>query len=162
MALWRNQPNTYKFRGFIDIPEGNHRVRICRVEVERFTKKRKCFEITLEVSGCHGKLWHHIWYDPERTVECEKYFYPFFHSFGIGKKALAFGLGSGTVAVAAVNLLMFMLARIQPATVLYTINNGGILVLSALFAAVFLKEKIALHQGIGYAMSLASIILLSL
>lgn len=83
MALWRNQPNTYKFSGFIDIPEGNHRVRICRVEVERFTKKRKCFEITLEVSGCHGKLWHHIWYDPERTVECEKYFYPFFHSFGI-------------------------------------------------------------------------------
>ena len=86
----------------------------------------------------------------------------FFHSFGIGKKALAFGLGSGTVAVAAVNLLMFMLARIQPATGLYTINNGVILVLSALFAAVFLKEKIALHQGIGYVLSLLSIILLSL
>lgn len=83
MALWKNKPNTYKYRNFIDIPEGDHRVRICKVEVERFSKKRKCFEITLEVSGYHGKLWHHIWYDPERIVECEKYFYPFFYSFGI-------------------------------------------------------------------------------
>ena len=83
MAWWKNQPNTYKHRGFIDIPEGNHRVRICRVEVERFSKGRRCFEITLEVSGYHGKLWHHIWYDPERAVECGKSFYPFFYSFKI-------------------------------------------------------------------------------
>ena len=83
MAVWKNQPNTYKHQGFIDIPEGNHRVRICRVEVERFTKGRRCFEITLAVSGYHGKLWHHIWYDPARTVECEKSFYSFFYSFKI-------------------------------------------------------------------------------
>ena len=89
MALWKNRPNTYKHQGFIDIPEGNHRVRICRVEVERFSKKRKCFEITLEVSGYHGKLWHHIWYDPEKIVECGKSFYPFFYSFEIGDHDLA-------------------------------------------------------------------------
>ena len=89
MALWRNYPNTYKHRGFIDIPEGDHRVRICRVEVERFAKKKKCFEITLEVSGYHGKLWHHIWYDPEKAVECEKAFYPFFYSFEIADHDLA-------------------------------------------------------------------------
>lgn len=83
MALWRNHPNTYRYSGFIDIPEGNHRVRICKVEVERFAKKRKCFEITLEVSGYHGKLWHHIWYDPEKIEECGRSFYPFFYSFGI-------------------------------------------------------------------------------
>ena len=83
MALWKNRPNTYKHSGFIDIPEGDHRVRICRVEVERFSRKRKCFEITLEVSGYHGKLWHHLWYDPEQIVECGKYLYPFFDSFDI-------------------------------------------------------------------------------
>ena len=83
MALWKNRPNTYRYSGFIDIPEGDHRVRICRVDVERFSRKRKCFELTLEVSGYHGKLWHHIWYDPEKIVECEKVFYPFFKSFEI-------------------------------------------------------------------------------
>ena len=83
MALWKNQPNTYKYSGFIDIPEGDHRVRICRVEVERFSNKKKCFEITLEVSGYRGKLWHHLWYDPNKIEKCAKSFYPFFHSFGI-------------------------------------------------------------------------------
>ena len=83
MALWKNRPNTYKHSGFIDIPEGDHRVRICRVEVERFSRKRKCFEITLEVSGYHGKLWHHLWYNPDRVVEFERTFRPFFYSFGI-------------------------------------------------------------------------------
>lgn len=83
MALWRNQPNTYRHRGFIDIPEGEHRVRICRVQVERFSGNRKCFEITLEVSGYHGKLWYHLWYDPEKIDEWEKRFHSFCHSFDI-------------------------------------------------------------------------------
>lgn len=83
MAWWKNHPNTYKHSGFVDIPEGNHRVRICGVDVERLSKGRRCFEITLEVSGYHGKLWHHIWYDPQKIAECEKWFYPFFFSFGI-------------------------------------------------------------------------------
>jgi len=86
----------------------------------------------------------------------------FLPSFKVGAKALCFGLGSGAVAVAAVNLLMFLLNRIQPATILYTIDNGGVLVASAVFAAVFLKEKIAAHQAAGYVLSLLSIVLLSL
>ena len=45
MALWLNKPNTYKHPGFINIPEGDHRARICNVEVERFSKKKKCFKI---------------------------------------------------------------------------------------------------------------------
>ena len=89
MAWWKNQPNLYQHNGFIDIPEGNHRVRICKVEVERFSKGRKCYEITLEVSGYHGKLWHHIWYDPDKIVEYEKTFYPFFYSFEIEDHDLA-------------------------------------------------------------------------
>ena len=86
----------------------------------------------------------------------------FIPSFKIGWKALFFALGSGAVAVAAVNLLMYLLSQIQPATLLYTMDNGGLLILAALFAAVFLKEKIRLHQAIGYTLSLISIIMLSL
>lgn len=86
----------------------------------------------------------------------------FLPSFKVGTKALCFGLGSGAVAVAAVNLLMYLLSLIQPATILYTIDNGGVLVGSAVFAAVFLKEKIAPYQAVGYALSLISIIMLSL
>ena len=83
MACWKNKPNTYIKWNFIEIPEGDHRVQICNVVVERFSKGKKCFEITLKVSGHHGKIWHHIWYDPEKTVECGKSFYPFFYSFEI-------------------------------------------------------------------------------
>ena len=86
----------------------------------------------------------------------------FFASFKVGPKALCLGLGSGAVAVGAVNLLMYLLTLIQPATILYTIDTGGVLTGAAVFAALFLKEKIALHQGIGYALSLISIVLLSL
>ena len=83
MACWKNKPNCYTQTGFIDIPEGDHRVRIDRVTVEKTRNGSKCFEISLSVSGYHGKLWHHIWYNPERLAECERNFYPFFYSFGI-------------------------------------------------------------------------------
>ena len=83
MSLWLDQPNTYKHPGFINIPEGDHRVRICKVEVERFSNKRKCFKITLEVSRYHGKLWYYLWYDPEKIEQCQKKFGLFFCSFGI-------------------------------------------------------------------------------
>lgn len=83
MAWWNNKPNVYTHSGFVDIPEGEHRVRIRKVDVERFSKGRRCFEITLEVSGYHGKLWHHIWYDPAKISECERSFYPFFYSFSL-------------------------------------------------------------------------------
>ena len=83
MAFWLNKPNTYKYRGFIDIPEGRHRVRICKVEVEELKYNRKCFKITMEVSGYHGKLWHHLWYDPSMKSDLTKRVYPFLNSFEI-------------------------------------------------------------------------------
>ena len=83
MAWWLDQPNTYKHPGFINIPEGDHRARICNVEVERFSNKKKCFKITLDVSGYHGKLWYYLWYDPEKIDRCKKEFGMFYCSFGI-------------------------------------------------------------------------------
>ena len=83
MAWWQNHPNTYSYKGFIDIPEGDHRVRISNVEVERFSKGKKCIEVSFEVSGYHGMLWHHLWYDPNNLDDYERAFVPFFNSFGL-------------------------------------------------------------------------------
>ena len=83
MACWKNKPNIYTQTGFIDIPEGDHRVKIDRVTVEKTRSGSRCFEIALSVSGYHGKLWHHLWYNPDRVVEFERTFRPFFYSFGI-------------------------------------------------------------------------------
>ena len=83
MACWKNKPNIYTQTGFIDIPEGDHRVKIDRVTMEKTRSGRRCFEIALSVSGFHGKLWHHLWYDPNQIAEFERTFRPFFCSFGI-------------------------------------------------------------------------------
>ena len=83
MASWKNHPNLYTQSGLIDIPEGDHRVKIDRVTVEKTRSGSRCFEIALRVSGYHGKLWHHLWYNPDRIVEFERTFRPFFCSFGI-------------------------------------------------------------------------------
>ena len=66
MGYYSKNPNTYTQNNFIEIPEGNHRVKICNVKVERFRFEKKCFEITLKVSGHHGKLWYYIWYNPKK------------------------------------------------------------------------------------------------
>jgi len=85
----------------------------------------------------------------------------FIPSFRIGTKALLCGIGSGIAAVSAVNLLMIMMERVQPA-ILFTMNNGGVLFCSTVLSAFVLKEKIEKHQIPGYLMALLSIVLLSL
>lgn len=82
MGYWKSKPNTHNEYNFIEIPQGDHRVVITRVSVERFGQK-KCFEITMKVSGHHGKLWHYLWYNPEHLEWGEKQFYSFFQSFQI-------------------------------------------------------------------------------
>lgn len=85
MKLWQNKPNMYTRIGFIDIPEGDHRAKVCRVEAQKASKGRVCYEITLQVSGYHGKLWYRLWYEPDiqwsRKSDMDRYM--FFYSFGI-------------------------------------------------------------------------------
>ena len=75
-------PNTYTQYNFIEIPEGNHRVQICNVRIKT-TNNKKCFEITLKVSGHHGKLWYFLWYNPEEPEKTNRNFALFFESFEI-------------------------------------------------------------------------------
>lgn len=83
MGFFDNNPNTHVERNFIEIPEGNHRVQICNVKVERFRFEKKCFEITLKVSGHHNKLWYYLWYNPEYPDRTNREFGMFFESFQI-------------------------------------------------------------------------------
>ena len=68
MVNWNVKPNTYNEHDFIEIPAGAHRVQITRVFKEKFKSGKTCYEITLKVSGYHGKLWCQLWDDPNGGV----------------------------------------------------------------------------------------------
>ncbi len=83
MGYWE-KPNKFKVRNFMEVPMGNHRVRITNVKVENYSKsKKKCFEISLKVSGHAGKLWYHLWYSPDNKDRTNADFYTFFKGFQI-------------------------------------------------------------------------------
>ncbi len=83
MGVWHSKPNIYTMSNFIEIPEGNHRVKICNVKVEHFRDDKHCFEITFKVSGYHGKLWYYLWSNPEFGESSTRKIISFFESFGI-------------------------------------------------------------------------------
>ena len=85
MGYWE-KPNVFKMHDFMEIPMGKHRVRILDVNVEKYGKsKKKCFEVTLKVSGYPGLLWYHLWYSPDKVDRTNADFYAFFEAFQIEK-----------------------------------------------------------------------------
>ena len=76
-------------------------------------------------------------------------------------KAWLSALGGGTVATLAVCQFMVLLTRMSSA-VFFTVENGMVLVLSVVLSAVVLKEKLSRNTLIGIAMSVISLVLLSL
>ena len=66
--------------------------------------------------------------------------------------------GSATIAV---HMVMYILTLVD-ATILYTIDNGGVLVLSVLYSCILFKEKLSKVQIIGILMATAGIVMLSL
>lgn len=84
-----------------------------------------------------------------------------FVDFNAGQKALIFVIVCGVCSTLATNLNLFMTTRL-PVAVLFTINNGGVLVLSTLYAFTIFKEKAFPSQIIGIFMALASIVMLAI
>lgn len=90
MVNWNVKPNTYKEHDFIEIPAGAHRVQITRVFREKFKSGKTCYEITLKVSGYHGKLWCQLWDDPNNSASKNAQdIMQFFDSFQIEDHDLA-------------------------------------------------------------------------
>lgn len=90
MVNWNVKPNTYKEHDFIEIPAGAHRVQITRVFKEKFRSGKTCYEVTLRVSGYHGKLWCQLWDDPNNRASKNAHdIIQFFDSFQIENHNLA-------------------------------------------------------------------------
>ena len=88
MGFFKGKPNRYNEYGFIEIPAGDHRVQICKVSKEKFRTGTLCYEITLKVSGHHGKLWYYLWDNPEYPERKEQDFSAFASSFQIQDQEL--------------------------------------------------------------------------
>ena len=56
---------------------------------------------------------------------------------------------------------MLYVLTLVDATVLFTIDNGGVLVLSVLYSRFFFREKLAPVQIAGIALATGSIVMLS-
>ena len=82
-------------------------------------------------------------------------------AFRMGGAAWAFTVASSVCAAFAVYTLMILL-RYIPSYILFTVSNGSVLVLSTLLSAVVLKERITGMTLTGVALSVCSIVLLSL
>lgn len=80
--------------------------------------------------------------------------------FRMKGRAWLFAFGCCAVATVAVNILSFLLARIN-VTVVNTVDNGGVLLLAALFGYLIFHEKPTKVQILGLAVALGSVVLLS-
>ena len=84
-----------------------------------------------------------------------------FKAFKLNKKAivpLAFCLASAALAI---NILVLVIPMVNTA-VLYTVENGGVLILAAVYSIVFFKEKPQLLKILGMIIAAVSITVLSL
>jgi drug/metabolite transporter (DMT)-like permease len=84
-----------------------------------------------------------------------------FSDFKTGRGALLAVLACGVFSTMAANINFYMASRL-PAAVLFTIDAGGVLVLSAVYAVAVFKEKLNIFQVVGIIMSLLSIFMLSI
>ncbi|MBE5761176.1 MAG: hypothetical protein E7334_04175 [Clostridiales bacterium] len=82
-------------------------------------------------------------------------------AFTLNKKCIAPLVICLLSAALAINLLMFILPLIDTA-VLYTIENGGVLILSAIYSVVLFKEKLRTPKLIGILLAVISITVLSI
>ena len=83
------------------------------------------------------------------------------HVFRIGWKGGLFAALSCVIATAAANLYVYLLSHIN-VSVLAAVNNGGVLVLSVIYAFLFFHEKPSSLRIAGMALSLIGIVLLSI
>ena len=81
--------------------------------------------------------------------------------FKMKKEPLMYLLLCCICATIAVHLVLYVLTLVD-ATVLYTIDNGGVLVLSVLYSRILFKEKLSPAQIAGIALAAVSIVMLSL
>ena len=81
--------------------------------------------------------------------------------FKMKREPLMYLLLCCVCATIAAHMVLYVLTLVD-ATVLYTIDNGGVLVLSVLYSRIFFKEKLSPAQIAGIVLATVSIVMLSL
>ena len=82
-------------------------------------------------------------------------------AFRIGKKAAVMLTICLLSSAAAINLQVYILPKVN-LTVLYTTENGGIMLLSALYSFILFKEKFSRKKIFGIVFAVVSIVALSI
>lgn len=77
------------------------------------------------------------------------------------RSSLAFLMITSVIVGLAINLLVFVITVLNDITLLHTVNNSGILVVSAILSFIFLKEKITRLNIIGYAVMCGALVLVT-
>lgn len=86
----------------------------------------------------------------------------FLPSFRMGRRSLLFALGACACSTCATNIMVYLLTAMGSATVLYTINNGSVLMLGGLYSVLIFREKPTRSLWIGLLLAATGIVLLSL
>lgn len=83
-------------------------------------------------------------------------------AFKVGKSAMLPLFACLLVAALAIDIYMVLIPLLgNTVTILYTIDNGGVLILSAICSVIFFKEKIAPMKFIGIVLAVISIVALA-
>lgn len=82
-------------------------------------------------------------------------------AFRTGGRAALWALLASASACAAVNVLMYVLSLVNVA-VLYAMDNGGVLIVSVLWSALVLREKLSRNKLVGLVLSIAAVFALSI
>lgn len=86
-----------------------------------------------------------------------------FSAFKMGKAAVLPMILCFIVAATAINVYMILIPLLgNVVTILYTLDNGGVLVLSAISSVIFFKEKMNSFKLVGIILSVLGIITLAL
>lgn len=83
-------------------------------------------------------------------------------AFKQSRISLFFLVVTSVIAGTAINLLVIIIGLLNDITLLYTLNNSGILLMSALLSFIFLKEKINKINLLGYVIMCGAMVLVSL
>lgn len=77
------------------------------------------------------------------------------------KKSLFFLIACSLVVAGAINLLVYIIPHVN-VTILYTLDNAGVLLLSVLFSCMFFKEKLSPLNIVGCVTMCAALVCVSL
>ena len=80
--------------------------------------------------------------------------------YKMGMRPALFLICACVSAFLAANLLLYLLT-LMPSGILYTVDNGGVLLLSLLYSVTLFREKLTPLQLLGMAMALGSIVLVN-